>query len=307
MSNIFIAGASGFVGSNLYKRLCNSNVKGSCFSKEKNGLVKCDFRDYGQTLNAISGSDIVFMCAAQTYGADIMHSDPECLIFDNININSNILRACKELSVSKVVFISSSTVYQESFRPLTEEDYDMNKQPYSLYQGVGWMKRYIEQLCRFYHDTYGMNISIVRPTAIYGPGDKIGKGAHVIPALIERTISLDEIDCLEVWGKGYAVKDYIYIDDFISMLLNVARGYDSIEPINISTSVGTHIYDVVKHILGYSKKDVIVKYMKDKPEAIPYRVLSNEKYKALFGEPCFISIEKGLERTYAWIKSYLQQ
>ena len=133
-------------------------------------------------LSATENVQDVIVCAAQTYGAQIMRDEPTRLVLPNLQIHSNLLEASRLSGVERVLLISSSTVYQEAFRPLREDELDLNVQPFPLYQGVGWMKRYVEQLARFYFDRYRLPIAIVRPSNIYGPRDKFADDREPRPA-----------------------------------------------------------------------------------------------------------------------------
>ncbi|MCG3204426.1 MAG: GDP-L-fucose synthase [Elusimicrobia bacterium] len=305
--NILVAGGTGLVGANLTKRLkeLGANVRATYFSKNP-GLfpelfVKADFTELSECVEVSKGMDTVFICAAQTFGAKIMNENPTALILPNLRINSGLLEACRLNRVEKVVFISSSTVYQEAFYPIREDELDLNKPTYELYQGVGWMKRYIEQLCRFYAKRYGMKIGIVRPTNIYGPYDKFdAQSAHVLPALINRALMKESP--YVVWGDGYTVRDFIYVDDFIDDLLNVLDRYCVCDPLNVSSGGTLTIREAVGVILKVCGHKVDPQYDPSKPNAIPYRALNTTKFNSIFGTKSRTSFTDGISKTVAWFR-----
>ena len=105
----------------------------------------------------------------------------------NLDIHAGLLEACSQNGVEKVVWVSSSTVYQEAFYPIREEQLDLNKPPYKLYLGVGGVYRYLEQLAQCYYQQRGLQVGIIRTANIYGPYDHFDDiKSHVIPALIKR-------------------------------------------------------------------------------------------------------------------------
>ena len=117
---------------------------------------------------------------------------------DNINYNflirSNLLKSCVANKVKKVLWVSSSTVYQPSKIKIKEKDLNLNIDPYDIYLGTGWLYRYLEKLCLFYNQSKKMDIKIIRTSSIYGPYDNFDDNkSHVIPALIKKSFNSKKI------------------------------------------------------------------------------------------------------------------
>jgi GDP-L-fucose synthase len=304
---IVILGASGFIGRNLYSRLISEypqhEIIGTYNNNVVEGMVRCDFLNSVEVVNVLTGADIVYMLCAKTFGADVMCVRPEILVRDNVVINANILNACLVNNVRQVVFLSSSTVYQESYNTLEEKDLDLNENPFGLYLGVGWVKRYTEKMCEFY-STLGVSCTVLRPVSIYGEGDKIGQGSHFLPAIIKRFIE-NPLKVI-VWGNGSAVKNLLYIQDAVDCLINAGfsnrQGYDVF---NICSDDSYSIREIVRKIIDILDCDTDVVFDKTKPEAIPYRKLSRNKYDSYFGRMKQTSIQLGLRNTIYWIKGQL--
>lgn len=304
-SKILITGASGFVGRNLYEYLKGQgyDVIGTYYSKPVEGLVYCDLTDYKQVDKITNGIDYIFAIATKTYGAGIMAIDPNALIRENLYLNTNMLDLCFKKKIKKLMFVSSSTIYQPCHRPLAEEELDLNKEPYYTYQGVGWVKRYTEKLCEFYKNL-GVNINIVRPTGIYGKYDKYEEGkSHFMPAIIKRV--LKNQNPLVIWGSGYNQRDMIYIDDFIRDILIIFNDYDSIEPLNLCSGRMTTIREIVDIIVKICDYKGEITYDKTKPDAIPYRALSRNKYDSLFGIQTYKKLEEGIKEVVEWMRTEL--
>lgn len=291
-SKHLVLGASGFIGRNLYEYLEKSGVNVSD--------DRCDLTNQFSTELIIDGSDYVWMMAANTYGLGVLSKSPEKLVHDNLVMNANVLEACYKKKVKKVLMVSSSVVYQDSKKCLKEEDLDLNQQPYHLYQGVGWVKRYTEQLARFYN-TLGLNVITVRPTGVYGKYDKLDETkSHVIPALIKKFLSGS--DKVEIWGSGSNVKDFVYIDDFIRDIVGLMKVYDSPEPLNICSgelhSI-KEIADIIAELTGF-KGEIV--YNLDKPETISIKHVSNDKIRQILGND-YIQLRDGLAKTIEWVKN----
>lgn len=309
---VLIAGASGMTGHNLLdmmEQLCCKEVVGTCLSHQKideygkerfvpvnftNKEITKKFFEYYGTF------DYVFICCAKTYNAMKCKDDPTSMTLPNIEMASNILENCYRTGVKKVLFISSSTVYQPSFKCLSEEDLDLNKDPNSLYMGVGWAKRYIEQLCKFYSNL-GLETIVVRPTNIYGRYDKLDeKLNHVIPALINR--ALDKQDPFIIYGNGMAVKDFIHAGDFardLAKVMVLVPGYDVINLCSRSLYTIKELAQAIFHATGHHPSKVI--FTSKQQDQVPCRAISRNKFDALCGDDTYKSLQEGIKDTVEWL------
>jgi nucleoside-diphosphate-sugar epimerase len=296
---IVITGASGFIGWGLYNQNWKDHeVIGTYNTTQKKGLTKCDCMDFNDVIKVTKDADIVFMLATKSFGVGIMAAHPESLVRDNIIMNVNTLEACRINGVKRVVYLSSSTVYHEAYKKLEESDLDLNKDPYRTYLGVAWVKRYTEKLIQFYN-TFGITSCILRPTYVYGPQDKLGAGAHFLPAIIQRITNAT--DTVTVWGNGHAQKNCIYIDDMISAM-NAVTFDTNTDIYNICSNHVYSIREIVNKIIDISKKDISISYDTSKPEAIPFRDLSRKKFDSKYGKLNETPINVGIRKTMEWIK-----
>ena len=302
---ILITGASGLVGRNLFELLQSQklNVVGTYCTKNVDGLTYCDLTDLQQVRNIVKDVKYIFLLAAKTYGAEVMKNNPSALVTDTVSMNTNVLDAVKGTAVKKIMFVSSSVVYQDSFKPLAEDDLDLNKNPYSLYMGVGWVKRYLEKICEFYSQL-GLPINIVRPTSIYGKYDKYEEGkSHFVPAIIKRV--LEKQDPLIIWGNGKDIKSLIYIDDFLRDLLRIFMNYDGVDSFNLCADQLITVNDVVQTILKKAKYNKNPIYDITKPGSIPYKSLVRNKLDSILGKESYTIFETGISTVIEWMKTEL--
>lgn len=302
---MLVAGGAGLVGTNLTQRLARegADVAASYYQREPDSLKEryrqADFTDFEQCLALTKGMTDVFLCAIQGASVEGTRSKPIAGILPNIQMNANLLEACRQNGVERAVFVSSSTVYPEANHSIREEELDLNEQPYELYLAAGWMYRYIEQLCHFYHKRYGLKISLIRASNIYGPYDRFEEGkSHVLPALIKR--ALQKETPFKVWGQGSTVRDFIFVDDFVDAILWVWERYLVCGPLNVGYGQGTTIDEAVKVILEASGHNTAPEYDTSKPTAIPYRVLDTKKFESIFGSWRRIPLSEGIRKTVAW-------
>ena len=302
---ILITGASGLLGRNLFMLLKGQglNVVGTYFSKNVEGLTYCDLTDLEQVKQITKGVKYIFLLAAKTYGAGVMKSNPSALVTDTVSMNTNVLEAVKGTDIKKIIFVSSSVVYQESFKPLEEEDLDWNQNPYPLYMGVGWVKRYLEKICEFYSQL-GLPINIVRLTSIYGKYDKYEEGkSHFVPAIIKRV--LEKQDPLIIWGTGKDIKNMVYVDDLIRDMIKVMMYYDGVDAFNLCAEnclTVSEIVDIILDEVGYNIKPI---YDITKPGSIPYKNLVRNKLDSIVGKGSYKTFQEGVKEVIEWMKGEL--
>ena len=308
---ILVTGGAGLLGTSLTKRLIGLglSVTSTYFSRPPVEALKAnyqqyDFTQYKDCLEATKGQDYVIICAVQASGVTGVRQSPTATILPNLDIHAGLLEACCENGVEKAVWISSSTVYQEAFYPIREDQLDLNQPTYELYQGIGWVYRYIEALARCYYDKRGLNIGVIRTTSIYGPYDRFdNQKSHVIPDLIKRALNKEEP--FMVWGNGQTVRDFIYVDDLVEGVLKVLDQYCIAEPINISDGRPVSIKQLVETILEVCDHSVSLQYDLTKSTAVPYRVLDNTKADTLLGKIDKTPLEEGIRKTVEWYRSNL--
>lgn len=307
---ILVAGGSGLVGSNLTHRLLREKaaVLSSYATRPPIDFSEVyrqfDFTRFEDCLRATADIEIVFVCAAQIGGVKEMRERPTASILPNLQISAGLLEACARNRVKKVVLLSSSTVYQHSPKPLAESDLDLNLPPYDLYFGVGWLNRYIEKLTEFYRRSSSLSVEIVRPTSIYGPYDQFAEEkAHVIPALIKRALAKERP--FVVWGDGSQIRNFLYVEDLVDDLIQIALTDCGGKPINIAADSNTTIRDAVKVVLDATDHRVEPEYDATKPTSAPSRVLNTALFHSLFGKKSRTGLVEGVAKTIEWYRTLL--
>ena len=308
---VLVAGASGFVGTNLSAKLIElgAEVIGTHNKRPIENLpassqLKCDFTIYEDCLRATRGIDYVFMCAANTSGAAVMEKTPLAHLTPNVVMNSQILAAAYENEVSKFCFISSNTVYPVTNFAVKEDD--VNYEFFSKYFIVGWMKLFSEKMTEMYSDHIKnpMNTLVVRPGNLYGPHDKFTwNESKVIAALIRKCI--ERQNPLPVWGDGKDLKDFLFIDDFIDALLLAFEEVKDFEAINIASSIPVTIKEILNTILEVENcRDTKINFDKSMPTMLPKRLINTDKIRKLRSWEPKVSLKDGIKQTILWYKEY---
>jgi GDP-L-fucose synthase len=246
--------------------------------------------------------DFVFMCAANSSGAAVMDRRPLTHLTPNLVMNAQMLAAAYENGVQKFCFISSNTVYPLTDQPVAEEAAGFEF--YEKYFIVGWMKRFSEIMCDMYSEKINRKMStlVVRPGNLYGPFDKFDPAeSKVVAALIRRAV--EKQNPYVVWGDGHDVKDFLFIDDFISGLICAFARLENVGPINIASGVPVTIRDVLSIIMrevGHDDAEII--FDASKPTMIPKRLIDVSKMNRLTGWKPQVSLADGLRETIRWYR-----
>jgi nucleoside-diphosphate-sugar epimerase len=203
--------------------------------------------------------------------------------------------------VNRVLYIGSASLYQDSHKKIKEEDLDLNTDPPFSYLGIGWVVRYIEKLCEFWHRQTEMEVLIARAANIFGPYAKFNPlTSNFIPAIIRKAVNHD--DPFEIWGSPDVTRDVIYSEDF-ARAITMMMDDDSItyDTFNIGSGIKTTVGDIVKWSLQYAGHHPSkIRYNTSKPTTIRYRELDCSKIQQKFGWKPQYSIEDGVRKTLEW-------
>jgi len=311
--NVLVAGGTGFVGVNLINKMLTlgANVRATLHRKgpvvidPRVEYVNCDLLCMEQCQKATADMDYVFMCAANTSGAAVIAATPLVHVTPNVIMNAQLLEAAYFARVRKFVFLSSNAAYPPSDDRYVKEEEMFDADPYNIYFGVAWMKRYSEILCRMYSQRLKtpMSALVVRPSNIYGPHDDFDPAtSHVMAATIRKVA--ERQSPLNVWGTGDDVRDLIYIDDFIDALVLATEKIDGYDPVNIGLGKGYSIKQLLAMLMEMEGcPELQVTYDSSKPSMIPIRLIDVSKAERLLGFRAATGVREGMAKTIAWYKA----
>lgn len=238
--------------------------------------------------------------------ANIKH--PADFIYDNLQIQNNIIHYSYKFGVKKLLFLGSSCVYPKTCPQPIKEEYllsgplEETSEPYAIAKIVG------VKMCQFYNQQYGTSYISVIPATIYGPGDNFNlEQSHVIPALIKKfhDAKKEKKDRVVVWGTGKPRREFIYIDDMVRACIFLINKYNDNEIINVGCGEDLSIKELavlIRDIVGFKGEIIFDRF---KPDGVFKKLLDNNKIKRLGWKPK-ISLIKGIEKTYRWYKSKIR-
>ncbi|MBI3795063.1 MAG: NAD(P)-dependent oxidoreductase [Nitrospinae bacterium] len=308
---ILVAGGSGMAGLGVLgaieKGLPSASVRATYNSTAPAGIfpgtewVKADLTTREGCKKAVWGCGSAILVAANTGGASAAMANPAHQVTDNIVMDALLLESLHEAGVSRVVYVSSATVYQETEGRIKEGDLDWNKDPHPAYLGVGWAKRSAEKLCWFWHSKYGMEIVVARASNIYGPFAKFNPAtSNFIPAIVRKAV--DGMDPFEVWGSPDVSRDVIFSEDFGSAVLALYNaGGVKYNVFNLGTGMPVTVNQVVLAALGAAEhKPSKIVYSGPVGAVVRQRVLDCSKLFDATGWTPKFSLRDGIAATVEW-------
>jgi len=296
---IIITGGLGFLGFSIFKKLINENyvlvidnlssniTKKKFITNNKNG----SFYELNITSNSMVkifkqyNPEIVIHCAAQTNVIESMKNPLKTKI-NNIDGTKNILESVKSLENCYFVFISSGgAIYGEPKYLPVDENHEKN--PISNY-GISKLKG--EFLTKKILSQSKINYSIIRPSNIYGPGQKT---ENVVAKFIKLMRNKEEV---KIFGDGSSSRDYIYIDDLVEIILRLCdKKIDC--TINASSNQETKILEIFNFLKRQLNYDLNPTFLDDRKGEILNISLDNSNLIKILNFNNFTSIEKGLFKT----------
>ncbi len=275
-SLIFITGHRGLLGSNLLNFLKNKGYS-NILVASRDQLDLLNQNDVEIFLKSHQ-PEYIFHCAAKAGGIMGNKASPYDFIYNNLQIQNNIINTSYASGVKKLLFVSSTCVYPKNCpQPMKETDILSSKftkdlQPYCLAKVAG-----AEMLEALYSQFNFASNTVLLPN-LYGPGDHYGDDSnHVIPALIERfyNAKMNNLPEVIVWGNGSAIREFLYIDDASSGLLELMLNYDEVLPINLSSQDSLTIKELTEIISEEIKFSGKIIWDESKPEGAPIKKSDN--------------------------------
>jgi GDP-D-mannose 3', 5'-epimerase len=314
MQRALVCGAGGFIGSHLVSRLKKEgfwvrgiDLKFPEFSEtEADDFIIGDLRDPYVVRCAIDQRfDEVYQLAADMGGAGFVFTgENDADIMHNSGlINLNVLEGCLKRNSRRIFYSSSACIYPEYNQldpdnPKTSEDSAYPAAPDSEY---GWEKLFSERLYLAYSKNHGMQVRIARFHNIFGEKGTWRGGREKAPAAMCRKIAMaGNGDELEIWGDGKQTRSFLYIDECLDGTIRLIRS-DVKRPVNIGSDEMVSINQLADMIMVIAGKYLEKRHIPG-PQGVRGRTSDNRIISELLGWRPSQPLEKGLQRTYAWIE-----
>ncbi len=314
-TRILVTGAGGFIGHHLVTRLKAMGywVRGADIKQPEyeashaDEFSQLDLRDAANCAEAVEDIGQVYHLAADMGGIGYISQSHAEITINNTMMDVNMLVAAQHAGISRFLYSSSACVYphhlQESadVTPLKEDD----AFPAQPEEGYGLEKLYMEKLCQYFTEDYGLATRVVRFHNVYGPLGTYDGGREKAPAALSRKIALAEDGGdLEIWGDGQQTRSFMYIDDCVEGLLRIMQS-DYGDPLNLGTDEMVSIDQLVDIVSAAASKTLTKRHDTTKPQGVRGRNSDNSRLREVLGWEPKILLRAGIEPTYAWIANEL--
>jgi GDP-D-mannose 3', 5'-epimerase len=312
---VVVAGGGGFIGGHLVADLLRreqARIRAvDCkpldewfqrFPEADNRVLDLSERDACR--EAVRGVRYVFNLAADMGGMGFIESNKaRCML--SVLINTHLLLAAREQDVEQYFFASSACVYaadkQRSAHvaPLKEAD----AYPAMPEDGYGWEKLFSERMCRHFAEDFGLTTRVARYHNVYGPHGTYDGGREKAPAAICRKVveaKLSGSGEIKIWGDGEQTRSFMFIDDCVYGTKLLMES-DVTEPVNLGSAHLVTINELVSIVEEIAGVRLRRRYELDAPQGVRGRNSDNTLIEQYLRWQPGISLEEGLEKTYAWI------
>jgi UDP-glucose 4-epimerase len=304
---ILITGGAGFVGSNLTARVARAGGKVTVLDDLHTGrlenidpdveykFVQGSVTDASLVSELVGKADFVVHMAARNIIESTKNPRDDYAV--NIGGTLNVLMAAREHKVERIVYTSSASVYgNPRIIPINEEERNVTFSPYSVSKLGG------ENYCYAFYETYGVPVTAVRYSNVYGPKqDPLNPYSGVIGKFID---TLWRCQAPQIHGDGQQTRDFTYVDDAVDATL-VALLSVKAEGMVFNIGTGkettiTELVDILSRLMGSTSRPEHID--RRDIDNIRRRVLSIELIRTRLRWQPQVGLEEGLKRTIEWFR-----
>jgi len=315
-SKIYIAGHRGLVGSAIVKNLQSKGYNNLMYRTHK----ELDLLDQNAVATFFEKEkpEYVVLAAAKVGGIEANNTYRADFIYENLQIQNNIIHQSYLHDIKKLLFLGSTCIYPKSCsQPMKEEslltsELEYTNEPYAIAKIAGI------KMCESYNLQYGTNFISVMPTNLYGMNDNFDlETSHVLPALLRKMheAKIQNEPKVEIWGSGKPRREFMYADDMADACVFLLENRDFRDTytvdqkevrnthINIGTGVDISIRELaetIQKIVGYKGE---LYFNETKPDGTMVKLTDPSKLHAL-GWYHRVELEEGIGKVYEW---YLKQ
>jgi GDP-L-fucose synthase len=298
-SKIFVAGHRGLVGSAIVRRLKSDGYE-NIVTRTRQELDLMDqeavesFFDYEQI-------DYVFDAAARVGGIHANDTYSAEFIYQNTQIQNNLIHNAWKSGVKKFLFLGSVCIYPKFAETPVQEESLMSGELEPTNDAYALAKIHGIYMLKSYYKQYGFKSVSLMPANLYGPNDNFHPmNGHVIPAMMQKfnnwTQGDDPVTC---WGTGDPRREFLHVDDLADACLFAMEQYSQAELLNVGSGEDVSIKDLAEmmaRVTGYPGE---ICWDTSKPDGTPKRPLDYTKLLEKGWKPNHKLLE-GLRKTYDW-------
>jgi len=297
-AKIYIAGHRGMVGSAIKRKLEQEGYTNFVTRLS----TELDLRSQQQVADFFQQEkpDYVFLAAAKVGGIIANNTYRAEFLYDNLQIQNNVIHSAYLNGVTKLMFLGSSCIYPKMAPQPLEEDYlltgplEETNEPYAIAKIAGI------KMCDAYRAQYGCNYISVMPTNLYGYNDNYHpQNSHVLPALIRRFHEAKEqgLPSVTIWGTGSPKREFLFADDLAAACYYLMQNYDEPGLVNIGTGEDLSIKELAEIVKQTVEFEGEITFDTSKPDGTPRKLMDVSKLHSK-GWKHTIDLPEGIKLAY---------
>ena len=297
-SKIYVAGHRGLAGSAIERELREQGFS-QVLTRTR---AEVDLLDGAAVRRFFEETqpEYVFVAAAKVGGIMANSTQPATFLWENLQLENNLIHSAWMTGVKKLLFLGSSCIYPKLAPQPLREEYLLTGllEPTNEWYAVAKIAGI--KLCQAFRRQHGCDFISAMPTNLYGPNDNYDlQGSHVLPALIRKFHEAKirgekQVVC---WGSGAPLREFLHSDDLARALVFLMRHYSEEQFINVGSGVEITIQDLaalVGRVVGYAGETV---WDTGKPDGTPRKLMDNSRLFALGWKP-EIDLPAGIALAY---------
>ncbi len=298
-SCIYIAGHRGLVGSAIWRELQRRGFS-QLIGRTHNEL---ELRDPAMVdrFYAESQPEYVVVAAARVGGILANNSRPAEFIYDNLQIQNNLIHGAWKAGVKKLLFLGSSCIYPRHAPQPIQEDHLLSGPLEPTNQWYAIAKIAGIKMCQAYRRQYGCDFICAMPTNMYGVNDSFDlDSSHVLPALIRKfhEAKVSGSATVTCWGTGTPLREFLFADDLARACVFLLENYSDEQFINVgygSDVTIRELAEIVRRVVGFPGQ---ITWDTTKPDGTPRKLMDSSRLFALGWRPQ-VELEAGIQIAYA--------
>jgi len=306
-SRIFVAGHRGLVGSAISRELQHRGFTNIL----RRTRAELDLLDAEAVLKFYQEQrpEYVLVAAAKVGGIIANSTLPAQFIYENLQIQNNLIHGAYQAGVKKLLFLGSSCIYPKLAPQPLKEEYLLSGHLEPTNEWYAIAKIAGIKMCQAYRRQYGCDFISAMPTNMYGPNDNYDlQNSHVLPALIRKFHEAKVAGSKEVvcWGTGAPLREFLYADDLARACVFLMENYSEEQFVNVGYGSDITIKELaeqVKHAIGFAG-DIV--WDTSKPDGTPRKLMDSSRLFALGWKPQ-VNLEQGIHLAYKdFLKRFAQ-
>lgn len=299
-AKIYVAGHRGLVGSAIVRNLEQKGYTN--IIKRTHKELDLTSQEQVKAFFKKEKPDYIFLAAAKVGGINANNTYPADFIYENLAIETNVIKSAHDHKVKKLLFLGSTCIYPKNAPQPIKEEYllsgtlEPTNEAYAIAKIAGL------EMCKFFKRQYHDHFISCMPTNLYGPEDNFDlQNSHVLPALIRKfhEAKVENKKEVEIWGTGTPLREFLYVDDMADACVFLMENYDGEEHVNIGTGEELTIRELaetVKDVVGFEGE---LSFNAEMPDGTPRKLCDVSKLRGL-GWKHKVELKDGIRKAYQW-------